>query len=1082
MKLKRSKILAMATATLLVALTAVVAPHAARAGEPVQPRAALEGLIESATITASSSSTEDLFGSSDPHRVTSGVMFNVDLARPDVDAQPIEDGDTLDVRLVPEDDDQPFLKMDYQFSIKDEVVDTATSTTIADIDLSERNGFELTFLGIDDSFTAQIYMPMDLDTAALRVWFDNHPDDDEVTFSYRLVINGVKQDKVATFIAQRPAEGEVTENFDKSSGTYNQVGEFGEGYFMYNLWIDTELNQYNEYTVYDTPDVNLAFNGNLRLYVGRGHGEFTELTLDRHQNYWVEDEDNNKDTRMEVWLSDIYYLTEEGCDVDDPREASYTEEYLTYDRVNLATGVPYTQSMQQATVPENILVEVPAGTELTAEQQAKIDAAGGLNKTVGKGFKLRVKNFKGIGRTEGGFMTLVYYLDIVNPSPEMDANGIPNYRNTASLYAQEIPNCGNDEVCEPLEFEKTTMEDIDEGNTSTGGKVDPEDGTIGAEVDLYSAVDFQKLGRLSTEGDDAAEPLAGAVFTVYEAKADGSRGNVAVTRDGTRLENLVTNSDGRLCEANADGTAGEPIDVRVKRGNYLFVEVETPEDYTQPSGASTETLVTVGLFGNDVDVVNVAEPEPAPEKVLPQAYGLVAYEGGLGSHGDPETGDALPEPVWRAQWEGWTVTVDGEPWDIDAQGMPFNWGYFADGETDPADVITSAAGKGVYYLRAWPLDGDPEVIATDAQGKRYELGLEEGTATAINDPDGAPVVMKVRDVTNDANAEGLATATFRPVYASEHADSSIVSLARTVSAADGVFDENGTVAGGCESSSEPHAHVAEGTLFYKNGNELMPLNDDAKVNLLWDELQEGLLGGDERESKLDAKAREAAGGVFASDKNVGHEFKYMDLVDMEDGNVWVGTASEPTTVFWPYPEGVTAEDDVAVVRFPGLTRDYTIDQDAEELDAAIEACDAEVLAIEKTETGVLFEVPSCGFGPFELMWTSADEGDEPGGDQPGGGDEENPDDQNPGGDDENPDGGDESTDNENPGTNPGDNQPGSGNGTGTTNGSGSGSGTGDKGSGSLPTTGDPVTLAVIAAATASAGALGAGAVLKRRKR
>ena len=174
MKLKRSKILAMAAAALLVALTAVAAPHAARAGEPVQPRAALEGLIESATITASSSSTEDLFGNTEPHRVTSSVMFNVDLARTDVDAQPIEDGDTLDVRLVPEDDDQPFLKMDYQFSIKDEVVDTATSTTIADIDLSERNGFELTFLGIDDPFTAQIHMPMDLDTAALRVWFDNH--------------------------------------------------------------------------------------------------------------------------------------------------------------------------------------------------------------------------------------------------------------------------------------------------------------------------------------------------------------------------------------------------------------------------------------------------------------------------------------------------------------------------------------------------------------------------------------------------------------------------------------------------------------------------------------------------------------------------------------------------------------------------------------------------------------------------------------------------------------------------------------------------------------------------------------------
>jgi len=45
----------------------------------------------------------------------------------------------------------------------------------------------------------------------------------------------------------------------------------------------------------------------------------------------------------------------------------------------------------------NILFEVPAGQELTAEQQQMIDEAGGLNKAVGKGFKFHFKNFKGNG-------------------------------------------------------------------------------------------------------------------------------------------------------------------------------------------------------------------------------------------------------------------------------------------------------------------------------------------------------------------------------------------------------------------------------------------------------------------------------------------------------------------------------------------------------------------------------------------------------------------------------------------------------------------------------------------------------------
>ncbi len=242
-------------------------------------------------------------------------------------------------------------------------------------------------------------------------------------------------------------------------------------------------------------------------------------------------------------------------------------------------------------------------------------------------------------------------------------------------------------------------------------------------------------------------------------------------------------------------------------------------------------------------------------------------------------------------------------------------------------------------------------------------------------------------------------------------------------------------------------------------NELMPLNDDAKVNLLWDELQEGLLGGDERESKLDAKAREAAGGVFTDgEKNVGHEFRYMDLVDVEDGNVWVGTSSEPTTVFWPYPEGVTAEDEIAVVRFPGLTRDYTIDQDAEELEAAIEACDAEALAIEKTETGVLFEVPSCGFGPFELMWATDDE-DVPGDDDTTTDDDDNDDDDNGGGD--NSGGGDNTND-------------------GGDKNDGNDTTAGDD-SDNLPKTGDPTSALAVLGTVLTGGALVTGSFAARRR-
>lgn len=456
--------------------------------------------------------------------------------------------------------------------------------------------------------------------------------------TYTLYVNGESTGRTATFTVDRPAAGQLQKpSFVKTSGTYRQEGELGQGTMLFNIKISTSLNQYNEYVVYDTPDVNQVMSDYFRVFLPAKNGELNnEIDLDDNGVY-VEpaSSDPNEDTRMEMYLYDIYFVTEESQDVSDPRQAGYHEETLAYDRRNSYDGTPYTESMDPAAVPNNILFEVPAGSELTAEQEQMIEDAGGLNKTVGKGFKFRIKNFKSPHFSEGGFITLVYRTTIVNPSPSMTSDGMPIYYNTASFYAQEIPNC------------------------------DPDD--------------------------------------------DGSRGEVAVAKDGTRLEGLVTNDKGELCVAAADGSAGEPVALRLVRGNYFFVETAVPEGYEMPQGDDAETLVTVGLIGNDVIVYNVAEPEPEPEPdsdhepepdpepepetILPTAFGLVAYEGGLGSHENPETGDALPEPVWRAQWEGWTVYVDGEEWDVDAKGMPFRWGYFAQGETDPNKAITSAAGR-----------------------------------------------------------------------------------------------------------------------------------------------------------------------------------------------------------------------------------------------------------------------------------------------------------------------------------------------------------------------------------------------------
>ena len=114
-------------------------------------------------------------------------------------------------------------------------------------------------------------------------------------------------------------------------------------------------------------------------------------------------------------------------------------------------------------------------------------------------------------------------------------------------------------------------------------------------------------------------------------------------------------------------------------------------------------------------------------------------------------------------------------------------------------------------------------------------------------------------------------------------------------------------------------------------------------------------------------------------------FRYMDLVDTNDGNLWVAPADEAeVTVFLPYTEDMTKDADITVVYFDDLTRDYTIDMDSADLDAEIEKTQAHDLAVTKTAEGITFQVPYKEFGPFEIMWLNEDEGgtETPGTDKP----------------------------------------------------------------------------------------------------
>ena len=312
-----------------------------------------------------------------------------------------------------------------------------------------------------------------------------------------------------------------------------------------------------------------------------------------------------------------------------------------------------------------------------------------------------------------------------------------------------------------------------------------------------------------------------------------------------------------------------------------------------------------------------------------QAVELIAYEGGSGTDASNH-GDALPEPQWEEGLESYAISVDGEAWDLKEEGVPFAWEY----RNSEGEKVESAAKAGSYALYALPRVDDKEIRLDE-----HILSLpEEGMAVGE---------VKVREV-SDESAETLSSEIYKGVYEEE---------------------------GACQ-IKEAHAHVKAGTQFYKNGNTMYPVNEDAKIVLLWDELIEEVLGSAERMEALHAKGMEAVKGIDET-KEVKREFRYLDLVDQNDGNLWVGTEKETVSVYYPYPKGSEAGDRFAVVYYEGLTRDYTMQMSEEALDEEIAKSKAREIEVRKTEGGLEFEVGSKEFGTFEVMWQKEEKPTEP---------------------------------------------------------------------------------------------------------
>ncbi len=511
---------------------------------------------------------------------------------------PVQKGDTLSFELKPR-DGAGFAKHDLnKYNTGTKVIDQHGKqlATLAVDGLKST----LTFEQATYSFQVNIKTPLNK-SSQVSDYFLNNPDKTDITQTYDLYINGKKQNKSFTLRFLKPKRSDVVVKFVKTEGKFMTPSDStqGKSVFKYNLRLATKLSHSNEFVIYDLPDTNIAFNGTrFEAYFSDAENSFlgTAFLTSGHPNYVGP---GSEDKRMEATLYDVYFVTGTPAKDSDPRMAEYEEKHLEFNRKDIIRHKDTYTSDQLATVPKNILFELLHGTELTPEQKATIDAVGGLHTTVSKGFKLRIKNFRQQGYAKGGFLQLYFYMDVVKPSPLLDKENNPIYKNAATYYAQDIPTCDPaiDENCTPIEFEKVKMEDAQKG-TYLVESVKKET-TIGAQTDTNVTINFKKV-------DEKGTPLAGAEFTFYKSNADSKKGAIAKNKAGIELKDLVTNAQGEPCQKSATGELTK-VDMTLERGYYLISETKTPDGYVKPE---KDQLLALSSDVKDVVIKNKAVPTP----------------------------------------------------------------------------------------------------------------------------------------------------------------------------------------------------------------------------------------------------------------------------------------------------------------------------------------------------------------------------------------------------------------------------------------------------------------------------------------
>ena len=372
-----------------------------------------------------------------------------------------------------------------------------------------------------------------------------------------------------------------------------------------------------------------------------------------------------------------------------------------------------------------------------------------------------------------------------------------------------------------------------------------------------------------------------------------------------------------------------------------------------PSGLTIGADGTFTMPNDDVVLVGswTKEITPVTGTVTLTPVDMVAYTGG-----DSKDHDNFPTTRYKIEAEDGidlskaTFTVDGK-----VQTLPDN--------TKTGDIVVLDWLNDTFSLEQIGSMGlsarNAGEASNDAVAGDYKIEIAaEGITAAV---DGEPVDLKWE----------TGTLTVRNVSDPNGVINESVDIAQPVlNDANKVNTEDGIGV----------AVIPDNTTYYTNGNaELGVLGGSGstgpQISLLFDDLLPGASGEDTTQLLIDRAKQD--GYAFTKENS---QFKYLDLINENDGNAWVSTNDGSTiTIYWPCPDGININDyNFKVLHFKNLHREYRDDLEDQITNAKIEK-----IAVTVEDDNLVFTLPGKqnggSFSPFALIWEAKDDGNNSGG-------------------------------------------------------------------------------------------------------